>query len=58
VAHRNLAPNWDAPQRAIALLSLSLRNVFFHAQAVFWALFALDSLTILLDLLLPAPRFT
>jgi hypothetical protein len=56
VAHRNLAPNWDAPQRAIALLSL--RNVFFHAQVVFWALFALDSLTILLDLLLPAPRFT
>jgi Na+-transporting NADH:ubiquinone oxidoreductase subunit NqrB len=43
---------------AIALLSFILRNVFFNAQAVFWALFALAPLTMLLDLLLPSPRFT
>lgn len=43
---------------SIALLTFVLRNVFFVATAPFWALFALAPLSILLDRLLPADRFS
>lgn len=42
----------------IALLTFVLRNSFFITTPVFWALFALSPLSILLDLLFPAVRFT
>ncbi len=42
----------------IAILTLILRNYFFVSTAVFWALFALAPLTILLDFLWSAPRFS
>jgi len=42
---------------AIALLTFILRNYFFVAPAVFWALFALSPLTIILDLLWSSPQF-
>lgn len=42
---------------AIALLTFVLRNVYFQADAVFWALFALAPLTPLLDRLFPQDRF-
>ncbi|MEH2073755.1 MAG: RnfABCDGE type electron transport complex subunit D [Nostoc sp.] len=42
----------------IAGLTFILRNYFFISTAVFWALFALAPLTILLDVLWLAPRFS
>ncbi len=42
----------------IAILTFILRNYFFVSTAVFWALFALAPLTILLDTLWKAPRFS
>jgi Na+-transporting NADH:ubiquinone oxidoreductase subunit NqrB len=42
---------------AIALVTFLLRNYFFVAPAVFWALFALSPLTIILDLLWSSPQF-
>ncbi len=42
----------------IAGLTFILRNYFFVSTAVFWALFALAPLTILLDVLWSAPRFS
>jgi Na+-transporting NADH:ubiquinone oxidoreductase subunit NqrB len=42
----------------IAILTFILRNYFFISTAVFWALFALAPLTILLDTLWKAPRFS
>ncbi|MBD2725508.1 RnfABCDGE type electron transport complex subunit D [Nostoc sp. FACHB-892] len=42
----------------IAGLTFILRNYFFVPTAVFWALFALAPLTILLDVLWLAPRFS
>lgn len=43
---------------AIALLTFILRNVYFIPTAVFWALFTLAPLSILLDLVFPALRFS
>jgi Na+-transporting NADH:ubiquinone oxidoreductase subunit NqrB len=43
---------------SIALLTFILRNYFFMPTAVFWALFALAPLTIVLDLIWQAPRFS
>lgn len=43
---------------AIALLTFILRNYFFVAPAVFWALFALSPLTIILDWLCSSPQFS
>ncbi|MBD0336716.1 MAG: RnfABCDGE type electron transport complex subunit D, partial [Cyanobacteria bacterium Co-bin13] len=43
---------------AIALVTFGLRNYLFLPTAVFWALFALSPLTLLLDYLWAAPRFT
>jgi Na+-transporting NADH:ubiquinone oxidoreductase subunit NqrB len=43
---------------AIAFLTFILRNSFFLSTAVFWALFALAPLTIILDYLWKAPRFS
>ncbi len=43
---------------AIALLTFILRNQFFVSTAIFWALFALSPLTILLDFIWSAPRFS
>lgn len=43
---------------AIALLTFMLRNHFFLSTAVFWALFALAPLTVLIDSLWVAPRFS
>ena len=43
---------------SIALLTFILTNLFFIPTAVFWSLFALSPLTILLDRLWAAPRFT
>jgi Na+-transporting NADH:ubiquinone oxidoreductase subunit NqrB len=43
---------------AIALLAFVLRNVFFTATAVFWALFALAPFTIALDWIFPTSQFT
>lgn len=42
----------------IAGFTFILRNYFFVSTAVFWALFALAPLTILLDVLWSAPRFS
>ncbi len=42
----------------IAILTVILRNYFFVPTAVFWALFALAPLTILVDVLWSAPRFS
>jgi Na+-transporting NADH:ubiquinone oxidoreductase subunit NqrB len=42
----------------IAILTFILRNYFFVSTAVFWALFTLAPLTILLDFLWSAPRFS
>ncbi|MBD2568257.1 RnfABCDGE type electron transport complex subunit D [Anabaena lutea] len=42
----------------IAIITFILRNYFFLSTAVFWALFALAPLTILLDTILFAPRFS
>ncbi|MFN6569981.1 RnfABCDGE type electron transport complex subunit D [Dendronalium sp. ChiSLP03b] len=42
----------------IAILTFILRNYFFISTAVFWALFALAPLTILLDVLWSAQRFS
>ncbi len=42
----------------IALLTFILTNLFFIPTAVFWSLFALSPLTILLDRIWAAPRFT
>jgi len=42
---------------AIAFLTFILRNYFFVAPAVFWALFALSPLTLILDLLWKSPQF-
>ncbi len=43
---------------AIAFLTFILRNFFFIPEAVFYALFALSPLTLILDYLYQAPRFT
>ena len=43
---------------AIAVLTFILRNYFFLPTAMFWALFALSPLTMLLDYLWTAPRFS
>jgi Na+-transporting NADH:ubiquinone oxidoreductase subunit NqrB len=43
---------------SIATLTFILRNYFFLPTAVFWALFALAPLTIVLDLIWQAPRFS
>jgi len=43
---------------AIALVTFILRNYFFVAPAVFWALFALSPLTIILDLIWSSPQFS
>lgn len=43
---------------AIALLTFILRNYFYIPTAVFWALFALSPLTLMLDYLWTAERFT
>jgi Na+-transporting NADH:ubiquinone oxidoreductase subunit NqrB len=43
---------------SIAILTFILRNYFFVPTAVFWALFTLAPLTILLDTLWQAPRFS
>lgn len=42
----------------IAGLTFVLRNQFFVSSAIFWALFALSPLTILLDFIWSAPRFS
>ncbi|MBD2545208.1 RnfABCDGE type electron transport complex subunit D [Planktothricoides raciborskii] len=42
---------------SIAILTFLLRNYFFMADAVFWALFTLSPLTLVLDYLWNAPRF-
>jgi len=42
----------------IAIITFILRNYFFLSTAVFWALFALAPLTILLDTIWFAPRFS
>ncbi|AFY36304.1 RnfABCDGE type electron transport complex subunit D [Calothrix sp. PCC 7507] len=42
----------------IAILTFILRNYFFVSTAVFWALFILAPLTILLDALWLAPKFS
>jgi Na+-transporting NADH:ubiquinone oxidoreductase subunit NqrB len=42
----------------IAVLTFILRNQFFISTAVFWALFALAPLSILLDYIWSAPRFS
>lgn len=42
----------------IAVLTYILRNYFFVAPAVFWALFALSPLTIILDALWSSPQFS
>jgi Na+-transporting NADH:ubiquinone oxidoreductase subunit NqrB len=42
----------------IAVLTFILRNQFFVSTAVFWALFALAPLSILLDFIWSAPRFS
>lgn len=43
---------------AITILTYILRNYFFVAPAVFWALFALSPLTIILDWLWSSPQFS
>lgn len=43
---------------SIAILTFILRNYFFVSTAVFWALFMLAPLTILLDSLWLAPKFS
>ncbi|MEW5856265.1 MAG: RnfABCDGE type electron transport complex subunit D, partial [Cyanobacteriota bacterium] len=43
---------------SIGFLTFFLRNQFFISTAVFWALFALAPMTILLDFLWSAPRFS
>ncbi|MGB7441548.1 MAG: RnfABCDGE type electron transport complex subunit D [Coleofasciculaceae cyanobacterium] len=42
----------------IALVTFILRNQFFTSTAVFWALFALSPLSLLLDFIWSAPRFS
>ncbi|MBD2694784.1 RnfABCDGE type electron transport complex subunit D [Anabaena catenula] len=42
----------------IAIITFILRNYFFLSTAVFWALFALAPLTILVDTIWVAPRFS
>ncbi len=42
----------------IAGLTFVLRNYLFMSTAVFWALFALAPLTVILDFILTAPKFT
>ena len=43
---------------AIALLTFILQNYFYLSTAIFWALFIISPLTILLDMVWSAPRFT
>jgi len=43
---------------AIALLTFILQNYFYLSTAIFWALFIISPLTVLLDMLWSAPRFT
>ncbi len=43
---------------AIALLSFSLEHFFYLKTAVFWALFIISPMTVLLDVLWNAPRFS
>lgn len=42
----------------IAVLTFILRNQFYVSTAVFWALFALSPLTIILDYIWSAPKFS
>lgn len=46
---------WSA---GIAALTFILRNQFFVSTAVFWALFAIAPLTVVLDYIWSAPRFS
>ena len=43
---------------AIAILTFILQNYFYLSTAIFWALFIISPLTILLDMVWSAPRFT
>jgi Na+-transporting NADH:ubiquinone oxidoreductase subunit NqrB len=43
---------------SIAIVTFILRNQFFVSTAVFWALFALSPLSVVLDFLWSAPRFS
>ncbi|ELS03197.1 Na+-transporting NADH:ubiquinone oxidoreductase, subunit NqrB [Xenococcus sp. PCC 7305] len=43
---------------AIAILTFVLQNYFYLSTAVFWALFIISPLTVLLDMVWSAPRFT
>jgi Na+-transporting NADH:ubiquinone oxidoreductase subunit NqrB len=43
---------------SIAVVTFILRNQFFVSSAVFWALFALSPLSVLLDYIWSAPRFS
>lgn len=43
---------------SIALLTFVLKNYFFISTAMFWSLFVLTPLTVLLDRLFPAERFS
>jgi Na+-transporting NADH:ubiquinone oxidoreductase subunit NqrB len=43
---------------SIAILAFVLRNQFFMSTAIFWALFALAPLTVILDFIWSAPRFS
>ena len=43
---------------AIAILTFILQNYFYLSTAIFWALFIISPLTILLDMVWFAPRFT
>ena len=42
----------------IAVLTFVLRNQFFVPTAIFWSLFALAPLTIILDIIWTAPKFS
>lgn len=42
----------------IAILTFILRNQFYVSTAVFWALFALSPLTVILDYIWSAPKFS
>jgi Na+-transporting NADH:ubiquinone oxidoreductase subunit NqrB len=43
---------------SIAALTFILRNQFFISTAVFWALFAIAPISVLLDYIWSAPRFS
>jgi Na+-transporting NADH:ubiquinone oxidoreductase subunit NqrB len=43
---------------SIAVLTFILRNQFFMSTAIFWALFVLSPLTVILDFIWEAPKFS